>query len=217
MNLNSLRQQIVDHNLSLLPDKVIEHFGWCIQTVEADSIPGDVIETGVWRGGACIYAHHVLKALGSKRRLWLCDSFAGLPPPKPSRFPADAADTHHLMPIFAVTQKQVEDNFRRFGGFDSSVMFVKGWFCDTIPTLPIEQIAVLRLDGDMYESTFIVLEHLYPKLSVNGFCIIDDFGHPAAKQAVMDYRATNQIHDPIIPIQHPGKYPHSFWRKSGLR
>ena len=98
---------------------------------------------------------------------------------------------------------------------DDSVIFIKGWFKDTIPNNTIEKISVLRLDGDMYESTIDVLDYLYPKLSVGGFCIIDDFAHKGANAAVMDYRRDHLIDDEIFVIDSTkGSYPSSYWIKS---
>jgi O-methyltransferase len=86
-----------------------------------------------------------------------------------------------------------------------------GWFRDTLPSAPIERIAVLRLDGDMYESTMIALQSLYPKLSTGGFLIVDDFGAiPTCAEAVHDYRRENAIVDPLERIDWTGVY----WRKS---
>ena len=78
------------------------------------------------------------------------------------------------------------------------------------PTAPISQLAVLRLDGDMYSSTIQALDALYPKLSPGGFCIIDDFALPGCAAAVHDYRAANSIDEPLVDIDGTG----SFWRRS---
>ena len=212
--LRTIKERILREKLTMLPPRVLENFRLCIEDVEMGHVAGDVVEAGVWRGGACIYAYHVLGALGSARKLWVCDSFEGLPPPNALEYPADAGDPHHLMPIFRVGLEQVKANFRLFGPIDESVVFVKGWFSDTMPGLGVEAISVLRLDGDMYESTFLVLENLYPKLSVGGYCIIDDWGHKRAHQAVVDYRSREGITDEIIIIDPtPKAYPSAYWKK----
>jgi O-methyltransferase len=91
------------------------------------------------------------------------------------------------------------------------VVFLKGWFKDTLPTAPIERLAVLRLDGDMYSSTIEALTSLYPKLSPGGFCIIDDYGAIAGcKQAVDDFRREQGITAELQPVDWTGRY----WRKS---
>ena len=141
----------------------------CIEAVLADGIPGDLIETGAWRGGTTILMRAVLKAHGvTDRSVWVADSFAGLPPPNATSFPRDAGDRLHSFPQLAVTLERVRDNFRRYGLLDEQVRFLEGWFRDTLPVAPIERLAVLHLDGDLYESTIQSLECLYDKLSVGG-------------------------------------------------
>ncbi len=105
----------------------------CIEEVVARDVPGDCIETGVWRGGASMLMRAVLNAHGCHdRKVWLADSFAGLPPPDP-RYPADAGGTFHLAPRLAVSLEEVQANFERFGLLDESVVFLKGWFAETLP------------------------------------------------------------------------------------
>lgn len=182
------------------------------ETIIAQRIPGDLVETGVWRGGACILMRGVLKAYGvTNRFVWLADSFSGLPPPDEVNFPADAGDKFHTYADLAVSLEEVQKNFQRYGLLDDQVRFVKGWFRDTLPNFPSEQIALLRLDGDMYESTIIALENLYPRLSINGFIIIDDYhAVPTCKQAVEDFRRDQQIVSAIQEIDGVGVY----WQKT---
>lgn len=183
----------------------------CVETAIRDDVPGDLIEAGVWRGGATIFMRAVLKAHDeTTRKVWVADSFEGLPPPNASSYPADRDDPHHTMSELKVGVDQVRHNFRRYQLLDDQVKFLVGWFADTLPTAPIDALAVMRLDGDMYESTIQSLEALYPKLSPGGFCIIDDYGLlPGAAQAVQDYRNRFQISDEICEIDGVGVY----WRK----
>lgn len=185
----------------------------CVETVIRDGVPGDLIETGVWRGGACIFMRGILKAYGCMdRRVWVADSFAGLPPPDVSRAPADRDDKHHRYDDLAVSLEQVQENFRTFSLLDEQVRFLKGWFKDTLPGAPIERLAVCRLDGDMYESTDDALRNLYDKLQPGGFLIVDDYGAvPACRQAVEDFRRARGIDEPIQQIDWTGIY----WRKAG--
>jgi O-methyltransferase len=185
----------------------------CIEAVIRDDVPGDLIETGVWRGGACIFMKANLLAWGDEKRVvWLADSFAGLPKPNPARYPADAGDRLHTHRILRAGADEVRHNFDRYGLLDDRVKFLVGWFKDTLPTAPIDQLALIRLDGDMYESTIQAVEVLYPKLSKGGFCIVDDYGSNAAQAgaAVHDYRKANGITDEIIDIDGFGAY----WRRS---
>ena len=185
----------------------------CAEAVLRDVIPGDFLEAGVWRGGAAIFLRGMLRAYGVQDRcVWLADSFAGLPPPDPDRYPADAGLNLHQFPKLAVSQDAVSANFRRYDLLDDQVRFLPGWFRDTLPTAPVERLALLRIDADLYESTIDALTHLYPKLPPGGFVIIDDYGFVAAcRQAVTDYRQAHHIEEPIVPIDWTGAY----WRRTG--
>ena len=167
----------------------------CVESVLADNVPGDLIETGVWRGGTTIFMRAILKVHGVTDRLvWVADSFAGLPPPDLARYPFDRGITLHQFPQLAITLERVRDNFRRYGLLDDQVRFLKGWFRDTLPDAPIERLAVLRLDGDLYESTIQALEGLYDKLSAGGYVIVDDYGNVAGcRQTVHGFRARRGI------------------------
>jgi O-methyltransferase len=184
----------------------------CICAIIRHSIPGDVVETGVWRGGASIFMKGVLAAYGEQREIWLADSFEGLPPPDVLNYPQDAGIRLDKAAWYlAVSKDEVKRNFERYGLLDEHVHFVKGWFRDTLNTLPTERISLLRLDGDLYESTIQALEPLYPKVSIGGFCVVDDYGKiDACRRAVHDYRAAHNVDDPIVDIDGTGV----FWRKT---
>ena len=186
----------------------------CVTTVLQDGVPGDLIETGVWRGGTTILMRAVLEAYGDTERcVWVADSFQGLPEPNAALYPADAGDTHHTWSQLAVSVDAVKENFARYGLLDARVRFLPGWFKDSLPDAPIERLAVLRVDGDMYESTIDPLRYLYPRVSPGGFVIVDDYANPkltGCKQAVDDYRSEHGITDEIIQIDWTGV----FWRKS---
>ena len=175
-------------------------------------IPGDFIETGVWRGGCCILMRGVLAANSiSNRKIYVADSFEGLPPPKPELFPAEMGSTFHTVPELAISLDQVKANFDRYGLLDDQVVFVKGFFNNTWPSLDVARFALIRLDGDMYESTYVALECLYPKLSIGGFIIIDDYGDIVqCRKAVTDYRAKIGIKDCIQEIDWTGVW----WQKT---
>lgn len=191
--------------------KRLDNLQYCVEQTLADRIPGDLIETGVMRGGAVIFMRAILKVHGDTERLvWAADSFEGLPAPNVEKYPADAGAAWHLHPLGEVSVEHVRRNFARYGLLDDQVRFLKGWFKDTLATAPIERLAVLRLDGDLYESTMDALVPLYPKLSVGGFLIVDDYELPACRQAIHDYRAANGITEEILPIDQSGIY----WRKA---
>ena len=161
----------------------------------AEDVPGDFIETGVWRGGACIYARAILAAHGdAERRVFVADSFRGLPPPNPLDYSADAGDQHSTFEELVVSREEVAANFHRYGLLDDGVKFVEGWFKETLRKAPIERLCILRLDGDMYESTIDALDALYHKVSPGGFVIVDDYLLKPCAQAVDEFRAQHGIH-----------------------
>jgi cephalosporin hydroxylase len=191
--------------------KRLTNLEFCVRETIKNNIPGDLIETGVWRGGACIFMPALLKIFEVKNKMvWLADSFEGLPKPSPEFFPDDEGDKHHTFSRLAVSIEEVKDNFKKFGLLDENVKYLKGWFKNTLPSAPIQKLSLLRLDGDLYESTIYALFYLYPKLSVGGFCIVDYWGAlPACKKAVEDYRHIFNIHEQIRVIDWAGMY----WKK----
>jgi hypothetical protein len=105
---------------------------------------------------------------------------------------------------------EVRRNFAKYGLLDEQVVFVKGFFADTLPRAPIERLAILRIDADTYESTLDALTLLYPKLSPGGFCIIDDYGSfPDCRRATSEFRAGYGIPAEIVAIDNLGVY----WQK----
>lgn len=186
--------------------KRLENVQACIADVLRDGIPGDLIEAGTWRGGAAIFMRAALSAFGdTTRTVWVADSFEGLPKPDPEKYPCDAGDDLWQREYLAVSLETVQANFERYGLLDDRVRFLKGWFKDTLPTAPIAKLAVARLDGDMYESTIQALGSLYPKLSIGGYLIVDDYGDlPGCKAAVDDYRAANGIGEEIQRVDWTG-------------
>ena len=172
-------------------------------------VPGDLIETGVWRGGAAIFMRAILEVYGdTERKVWAADSFQGLPKPDP-KHEDDVKDAFWRLAPLAVSLEEVQANFARYGFLDDRVRFLPGWFSDTLAAAPVEKLSVLRLDGDMYESTMDALEPLYPKLSVGGYCIVDDFIVPGCKRAVEDYRARNGITEEIQMVD----WGCGYWRR----
>ncbi len=184
------------------------------ETVLANRIPGDFIETGVWRGGACILLRAVLNAYHvSDRRVWVADSFEGLPPPDAEHYPADAGSTYHKFAELSVSVETVRRNFAKYGLLDDQVVFLKGWFKDTLPSAPIDRLALLRLDGDLYESTIIGLNSLYDKVSPGGYVIVDDYHIvPNCKKAIEDFFKARKISADLSEIDGVGV----FWQKTAL-
>lgn len=190
--------------------KRLDNIQFCLESTLQNGIDGDLIETGVWRGGASIFMRAVLAAYGvTDRRVFVADSFEGLPKPNEAEYPQDKGDEHYKHKFLAVSQEQVEANFAKYGLLDEQVVFLKGWFKDTLPNSPIDKLAVMRLDGDTYESTMDALNNLYPKLSKGGFCIVDDYALKGCKQAIDEFRAKCNIKSKLVKIDQVS----FFWQK----
>ncbi|HEY2703997.1 MAG TPA: TylF/MycF family methyltransferase [Candidatus Dormibacteraeota bacterium] len=185
------REQGLDwplHAVSMIGLRRMDNLEHLIRDVLRRGVPGDLIETGVWRGGATILMRAVLKAHGdTERSVWVADSFQGLPRPDAETYPVDAGDPHHTFDNLVVSLEEVRRNFERYGLLDEQVRFLPGWFRDTLPEAPISKLAVLRLDGDMYESTMVALRALYPRVSPGGWVIVDDYALKGCRAAVHDF------------------------------
>jgi O-methyltransferase len=191
--------------------KRLDNIQDCVTSVIKNYVPGDLIETGVWRGGSSMFMRAVLKAYGDhSRTVWVADSFRGLPQPDAARYPVDRGDTLWTYKELAIPLAEVKANFSRYGLLDEQVAFLPGWFRDTLPTAPINQLAILRLDGDLYESTMDALVALYPKVTPGGFVIVDDYGLPTCRAAVDEFRQARMITDRIQQIDWTG----AFWQRS---
>jgi O-methyltransferase len=194
---------------TMLGTRQLDHMQRCIVDVLTRNIPGDLIEAGVWRGGMTIFMRAVLKAYQiTDRKIWVADSFAGLPEIDRQRetFAWQRGD-------MAVSLETVENNFARYGLLDEQVMFLKGFFSETLPTAPIRQLSILRVDADLYESTMDVLRNLYSALSAGGYAIFDDYQNlPDCRRAIEDFRRDHGITDEIRRIDERAVY----WQKQSL-
>ncbi len=194
--------------------KRLNNIQYCVEEVINNGIEGDLIETGVWRGGGAIFMKALLNLyIVKNKQVWVADSFEGLPKPD-AKYKADVGDVHFKSDELKISLQIVKNNFEKYGLLDNDVQFLKGWFKDTLPTAPIETLSVLRLDGDMYESTMDALVNLYPKLSCGGYIIVDDYGAvKGSKLAVTDYRKNHAITEEIREIDWSGV----FWKKETNR
>src|SRR5262249_7953729 len=130
---------------SMIGLKRLDNLQHCIETVVGVGVEGDLIETGVWRGGACIFMRAVLAGYGIvDRKIFVADSFEGLPEPDAEKYPADKGEKFHMNTYLAVSKEDVENNFRKYGLLDNQVVFLKGWFKDTLAQAPIERLSILR-------------------------------------------------------------------------
>lgn len=164
----------------------------CVIDCLRRGVPGDLLEAGVWRGGATILMRAVLQAHGdTERKVWVADSFEGCPKP---RVPSERIDRHWFNNFLCVPFEVVRANFERYGLLDDRVVFLPGWFQESLPNAPIHNLAVLRIDADMYSSTLDVLNALYGKVSKHGYVIIDDyFTIEPCRRAVDEFRAARNI------------------------
>jgi hypothetical protein len=170
-----------------------------VRYVARHRIPGDVVECGVWRGGSMQAVARTLLAAGDTARdLHLFDTYEGMPPPSDRDLRrSDERSAEELLAeesredskVWAVaTLDDVKDGFSRLDYPAERVHFVKGKVEDTIPGHAPEQISILRLDTDWYESTRHELEHLYPRLSPGGVLLLDDYGYwEGAREAVDEF------------------------------
>ena len=203
-------RNLVPMAYTMIGRKRLDHLAGCITTVLDERIPGDLIECGVWRGGATILMRGMLLQRGvNDRQVWVADSFTGLPPPHPETDDGlDLSVAHN--PELAVSLEDVRANFAAFGLLDHQVHFLQGWFADTLASAPIRQLAILRADGDLYSSTTDILEGLYDRVAPGGFVIIDDYGViEQCARAVHDFRDRRGITEALHTIDGVG----AFWRR----
>lgn len=191
--------------------KRLENIEFCVKEIIANNIQGDLIETGVWRGGGVIFMKALLETLGDiTRKVFVADSFEGLPKPDLKKYIADKGDEHYKQYRLSIGEEIVRQNFKKYNLLDERVIFIKGWFADTLQNAPIEKLSLLRLDGDMYGSTMDAIRPLYPKLSIGGFVIVDDYyAVEGCKKAITDYRKEFNIDSELIAIDQTAVY----WRK----
>jgi Macrocin-O-methyltransferase (TylF) len=188
--------------LTMIGARRLANVEQCMQSVLEAGVPGDFIETGVWKGGTTIFMRGFLRAHDvTDRKVYVADSFQGLPEPDLTQYPADQGLDLHLWPNLSISLDEVRANFARFGLLDRQVEFVEGWFRDTLPPLRGHSWSVIRLDADMYESTIDALRNLYDGLAPGGWLIIDDYQDiPACRRAVDDFRDERSIEEPIVTV-----------------
>jgi len=174
----------------------LENFRAAIHEVDRNNIPGAIIETGVWRGGAMIMAAAVTKEAKSNRDLYLYDAFEDIP--------GYGNNKDFLMN----SQEDVEKNFDLFSLRDENVHFVKGLFKDTVPLwVKGMPIAVLRIDGNFYDSYCDVLYAMYEDVPVGGIVIYDDImSHPAVMRCWNDFKTDQGVVEELNRIDTPSAW-----------
>jgi O-methyltransferase len=181
------------------------------------NIPGDFVECGVWKGGsAMLMAQTLLNMQETARKIYLYDTFAGMTKPTEKdtliangspasktwkKMQKDSYNAWAFSPIEEVKSNMLMTNYPQ-----DNIVYVKGKVEDTIPAAIPDNIALLRLDTDWYESTYHELKHLFPLLAHGGVLIIDDYGHFAgAKEAVDTYFKENRIAMLLNRIDYTGR------------
>lgn len=186
--------------------KRLDQFHNALRTCDVEQIKGDVLEAGIWRGGAVIFAAAYLSQSNPfSRRVIAADSFDGLPPPD-SRYPVDVGDLHSTIDFLRVSEKEVLANFRKFAVSTENVDFLPGWFEDTLPTVGNRNLAILRMDGDMYSSSSHILSALFDRVTPGGFVIVDDYALRGAREAVHDFLDGRGLSPEISDIDGIGAY-----------
>lgn len=175
--------------ITMLREQDLENIANLIKVSISKGLGGDFLEAGVWRGGGSIVAKAAVQAYANNNKtVYVCDSFLGLPKPD-EKWKADKYDTHFLLSDLPVSKDEVERNFQLNGLLDEKVLFFKGYFKESMPTVRrhVRKLAVLRLDGDMYSSTMEVLGELYDRVEMGGYVIVDDWKLPGAHAAIHDF------------------------------
>ena len=170
-----------------------------VQYIKQFGIEGDIVECGVWRGGSMLAVIRTLQRLETIRSLWLYDTFAGMSAPSDADVCYYGAVADHVFKKVAAADRdssdwcragrdEVEEILENTGYPGERIHYVEGKVEDTIPEIMPDQIAILRLDTDWYESTRHELEHLYERVAIGGIVIIDDYGYwKGARKAVDEF------------------------------
>lgn len=208
--IESLKRDLLKQKLTMLGEHKLDTLRHCTEEVLRHNVLGDVIETGVWKGGATIYLAGILKANGiTDKRVYVADSFAGLPRPDEDRYPQDKGGKHYTRKDLAIGLEEVKAHFARFDLLSDQVIFIKGFFEESLKTADIDRLSILRLDGDMYGSTMTVLRQLYHKLEIGGYLILDDWLLSGAREALLDFCNEVGIREELYQ-----DYSGVFWKKT---
>tara|TARA_B110000908_G_scaffold131278_1_gene154498 strand:- start:3659 stop:4519 length:861 start_codon:yes stop_codon:yes gene_type:complete len=185
-----------------------------ISRIENKKIPGVIVECGVAQGGTAAMMALSSRALGDQNRdFWFFDSYEGLPEPTAEDYQdGEAGDYVGVLvegSCLGTIEQVSELFFDKLNLPKDKITLVKGWFQDTVPSHKdkVGKIAVLRLDGDWYESTKIPLENFYPYISPGGCIIIDDYATCfGSKKATDEFIKENSIDTYLRPDGRGGAW-----------
>ena len=214
--MNNFVRRVAQAGLGNLP--TFENTWTLVEDLLRRGIRGDLIECGVFAGAHPAIMAKVLQEQGdTRKRVHLFDSFQGIPEAGPEDDqqpgigpkPPGAQGRLISSGVSACSLVQVKANMMNWGVDGTKLVFHEGWFQKTVPAAKIDEIALLRLDGDLYESTKVCLKHLGPKVSHGGFIVIDDFGLAGCRKAVAEYRDEHGRFGEVIGI--PGGGGPAYW------
>lgn len=175
-------------------------------------VAGDFVECGVFAGTQVAAMALANQQYGMRKKIHLFDSFEGIPQAGPNDDETitscigkgDGEGALVSTGVSVCTVKQVESHMRGWQVNADQLVYHKGWFQNTIPKSSVKQISLLRLDGDLYESTKVCLEYLHPLMTKGGFVVIDDYALTGCRKAVDEYHAKMKINPEIITIEGGG-------------
>ena len=183
----------------------LDHLERCLEAVRAESVPGDFAECGTGRGGGAIFMRAFVDAHEMDRRVWVADRFRAV---------AEGRQTPSLPPEgvagFQADINLVRDGFERFHLLDDRVRFLQGPMAATLADAPIEQLALLRIGRGIGDEVGHVLDHLYDRVAVGGFIVVDDDGESVCRRAVASFRAARGLTAPLERID----WSAVAWRKT---
>lgn len=199
-DINNLVDNLIENKITMVNKRefqtVINHYN------NIDKIEGDIIECGCWRGGFSIF----LSYLFPDRNIWVSDSFEGFQPTNDAKYGYDMERhtpnfTHNSVGALAVSLEDVQNNFNLYAlGNEERIKFLKGFVKDTLPTAPINKIALLRIDVDAFSATLEVLDELYDKVETGGYIIFDDSCLYETRDAIKEF--FNKRNLPLV-VLHP--------------
>ncbi len=192
---------------SVVEKKFYEDVVQLFADLAASKVPGDILATGVWKGGSALYLQALNRHFGLNRRLWLSDTFSGFVHERIShkkdqwalRLLSKFVNFEHPDNARFPSAADVEQLFQSCELWDERVQIVQGPLEATLPSLEIESLCFVHIDVDLYEPTRDALEFAYPRLRPGGYVVVDDYGAAAfnCKEAVDEFRAQHAISAPM--------------------
>lgn len=202
-------------HLTLIEAPFFKNIQPVVKKICESGVEGDVVMVGVFKGGSALYLKALFEEYGCYKNWWLFDSFKGFNE-ESIKHEQDIKSLNLFTTQVKVQYPTAESVYDLFKGYslDNNLRVVEGFVEDTLPGIELAKLSFLHIDVDFYEPTFYCLENLYPRLTPNGWVIIDDYNVDIfnCKEAVADYRKKSVLQEPIV---HLGGYP-AGWEKSAF-